>query len=208
LVLHRLPDHFTPETRKFHWWSIVLSVAVGVSATLAVWGLTGRRDKSDAARLYLEQAPKDTGGSNIVNTILVDYRAFDTFGELTVLGMAGIAIADWRLMYEDQADTLRAVQVSLFGGTPQEKPEQHAISSPITYAEAVRAPVLIIQGRNDTRTPARQVQVYAERLKALGKEVEVHWFEAGHLGPFADSELALDHQRRMLAFALRVLDRA
>ena len=93
LVLHRLPDHFTPETRKFHWWSIVLSVAVGVSATLAVWGLTGRRDKSDAARLYLEQAPKDTGGSNIVNTILVDYRAFDTFGELTVLGMAGIAIA-------------------------------------------------------------------------------------------------------------------
>ena len=93
LVLHRLPDHFTPETRKFHWWSIVLSVVVGLCAMLAVWGLTGRRDKSDAARLYLEQAPEDTGGSNIVNTILVDYRAFDTFGELTVLGMAGISIA-------------------------------------------------------------------------------------------------------------------
>src|SRR5699024_10392938 len=40
-----------------------------------------------------EKAPEDTGGSNIVNTILVDYRAFYTFGELTVLGMAGIAIA-------------------------------------------------------------------------------------------------------------------
>lgn len=135
-------------------------------------------------------------------------QSLGKYPDLWAGGMAGIAIADWRLMYEDQADTLRAVQVSLFGGTPQEKPEQHAISSPITYAEAVRAPVLIIQGRNDTRTPARQVQVYAERLKALGKEVEVHWFEAGHLGPFADSELALDHQRRMLAFALRVLDRA
>ncbi|MDN5883731.1 MAG: DUF4040 family protein [Corynebacterium casei] len=93
LVLHRLPDHFTPETRKFHWWSIVLSVVVGLCAMLAVWGLTGRRDKSDAARLYLEQAPDDTGGTNIVNTILVDYRALDTFGELTVLGMAGISIA-------------------------------------------------------------------------------------------------------------------
>ena len=93
LVQHRLPDHFTPETRRFHWWSIVLSVAVGLSAMLAVWGLTGRRDKSEAARLYLEQAPEDTGGTNIVNTILVDYRAFDTFGELTVLGMAGITIA-------------------------------------------------------------------------------------------------------------------
>mgnify|MGYP001393407804 CR=1 FL=1 len=123
-------------------------------------------------------------------------------------GLAGIAVADWNLMYEDQAETLRAYQVSLFGGTPQEKPDQHAISSPITYAENVRAPVLIIQGRNDTRTPARQVQVYEERMRALGKEIEVHWFETGHLGSFADTELAIAHQERMLAFAYRVLDSA
>lgn len=123
-------------------------------------------------------------------------------------GLAGIAIADWNLMYEDQAETLRAYQVSLFGGTPQEQPEQHAISSPITYAENVRAPILIIQGRSDTRTPARQVQVYEERMKALGKEIEVHWFETGHLGSFADTELAIAHQKRMLAFAYRVLGSA
>ncbi len=129
------------------------------------------------------------------------------YPDLWAGGMAGIAIADWRLMYEDQAETLRGYQVSLFGGTPQEKPEQHAISSPITYAENVRAPVLIIQGRNDTRTPARQIEVYEERLKSLGKEIEVHWFETGHLGSFADNELAIDHHRRMLAFAFRILDR-
>lgn len=93
LVLHRLPDHFTVDTRRNHFWSIVLAVAVGVSTMLAVWGLTGRRDKSEPARLFLDQAYEDTGGTNIVNTILVDYRAFDTFGELTVLGMAGISIA-------------------------------------------------------------------------------------------------------------------
>jgi dipeptidyl aminopeptidase/acylaminoacyl peptidase len=130
------------------------------------------------------------------------------YPDLWAGGMAGIAIADWRLMYEDQAPTLRGYQVSLFGGTPQEKPEQHAISSPITYAENVRAPVLIIQGRNDTRTPARQVEVYEERMKSLGKEIEVHWFETGHLGAFADNELAIDHHRRMLAFASRVLNRS
>lgn len=120
-------------------------------------------------------------------------------------GLAGIAIADWTLMYEDQAPTLRAYQVSLFGGTPQEKPEQHATSSPITYAANVRAPVLIIQGRNDTRTPARQLEAYEQRMRALGKDIEVHWFETGHLGSFADSELAIDHGRRMLEFAFRVL---
>lgn len=93
LVLHRLPDRFTPDKRGQHFWSIALAVLVGAATTLAVWGLTGRRGKSEAARYFLDLGPSQTGGDNIVNTILVDYRAFDTFGELTVLGMAGISIA-------------------------------------------------------------------------------------------------------------------
>ncbi len=56
--------------------------------------------------------------------------------ELYAGGMAVVAIADWKLMYEDQADTLRGYQRSLFGGTPDEMPEQHAKSSPITYASS------------------------------------------------------------------------
>ena len=42
--------------------------------------------------MYKRQAPEISGGDNIVNTILVEFRALDTLGELTVLGMAGIAI--------------------------------------------------------------------------------------------------------------------
>ena len=118
-------------------------------------------------------------------------------------GMAGIAIADWTMMYEDAADSLRGYQVALFGGTPQEKPEQYRISSPITYAENVKAPVLIIQGRNDTRTPARPIEVYEQTLKDLGKSVEVHWFDAGHWG--AGVEQDIQHCEIMLRFAYRVL---
>ena len=119
--------------------------------------------------------------------------------------MAGIAIADWTIQYEDSADTLRGYQVALFGGTPEEKPEQYAASSPITYAENVTAPVLIIQGRNDTRTPARPIVLYEEKMKAMGKHIEVFWFETGHLGPFADSELSIDHHTHMLEFARRIV---
>jgi multicomponent K+:H+ antiporter subunit A len=36
------------------------------------------------------------GGANAVNVILVDYRGFDTFGEITVLGIAGLVI--WALV--------------------------------------------------------------------------------------------------------------
>jgi dipeptidyl aminopeptidase/acylaminoacyl peptidase len=73
--------------------------------------------------------------------------------------------------------------------------------------ERVRAPLLIIQGRNDSRTPARPVEVYVERLRALGKAIEVEWFDAGHLGGFADSDLGIAHQEQMLRFAQDVLAR-
>jgi dipeptidyl aminopeptidase/acylaminoacyl peptidase len=120
-------------------------------------------------------------------------------------GMAGIAIADWALQFEDSADMLKGVMVAFFGGTPEEKPDQYAASSPITYVENVSAPVLIIQGRNDTRTPARPVEVYEQKMRALGKPIEVHWYEAGHLGSFAQVELSIQHQELMLRFAYRVI---
>ncbi len=123
--------------------------------------------------------------------------------ELWAGGMAGIAISDWAMMYEDAADTLKGWVVTMFGGTPQEKPEQYRLSSPITYAEHVRSPVLIIQGRHDTRTPARPIEVYEQKLKSLGKSVEVHWYNAGHTG--AGTEQDIQHVELMLKFVCRVL---
>src|SRR5690606_13343725 len=34
----------------------------------------------------------EAGGTNVVNAILVDFRAFDTFGEITVLAVVGLAV--------------------------------------------------------------------------------------------------------------------
>jgi dipeptidyl aminopeptidase/acylaminoacyl peptidase len=119
-------------------------------------------------------------------------------------GMAMVAIADWVLMYEDQAETLRRYQVGLFGGTPDEKPAEHAKSSPITYAKDVSAPLLVIQGKNDTRCPSRQMDAYHEKMLESGKEIDLRWFEAGH-GSYA-IEQNIEHMGWMLEFAHRVLD--
>ena len=108
-------------------------------------------------------------------------------------------------MYEDSADTLKGYQVAFFGGTPEEKPQEYAASSPITYAENVAAPVLIIQGHNDTRTTPRQVEMYEKKMRSLGKPIEIHWFDAGHLGSFAQVEQSIEHQELMLRFAYRIL---
>lgn len=100
--------------------------------------------------------------------------------EIWAGGMAGVAIGDWHLMYEDQAETLRGFQRALFGGGPETKSAEFTRSSPITYVEQLAAPLLIIQGRNDTRCPSRQMEAYMAKAQKAGKEVEIHWFDAGH----------------------------
>jgi dipeptidyl aminopeptidase/acylaminoacyl peptidase len=118
-------------------------------------------------------------------------------------GMAVVAIADWVLMYEDQAETLRGYQRALFGGSPEEKPEAMKKSSPITYAEKVKAPILVIQGENDTRCPARQMHLYEDKMKSLGKHIEMHWFDAGH-GSRA-MEQQIEQEELKMRFAYRIL---
>jgi dienelactone hydrolase len=179
-----------------------------------IWGNLGYWELEDmvAARDWLVH-------EGIANPDQIFPRSGSYGGYLTLLalgrcpdlwagGLARVAIADWVLLYEDSSATLQGYCTAMFGGTPAELPEQYAASSPITDVERVRAPLLIIQGRNDTRTPARQLERYADRLRALGRDVEVEWFEAGHLGSSADIELAITHQERMLHFAQRVLETA
>jgi multicomponent Na+:H+ antiporter subunit A len=93
LLLHRLPSRFAPDSTGRRTPAVVLAVAAGIATTFGVWALTGRRDISPAAQYFLREGPETTGGANIVNTILVDFRALDTLGELTVLGVAGLSVA-------------------------------------------------------------------------------------------------------------------
>lgn len=93
LVVRRLPLKFPADSRRSKVFSAVIAVGAGLATFLGVWSLTGRRELSDAANWYLNNAAPESGGENIVNTILVDFRALDTLGELTVLGVAGLSVA-------------------------------------------------------------------------------------------------------------------
>ncbi|PZR55039.1 DUF4040 family protein [Xylanimonas oleitrophica] len=93
LLLRRLPRTFARPSRGRAAGAGVLAVVTGLVAAAGTWALTGRREMSPAGRYFLENVYADTGGTNVVNTILVDYRALDTLGELTVLGLTGLVIA-------------------------------------------------------------------------------------------------------------------
>jgi dipeptidyl aminopeptidase/acylaminoacyl peptidase len=122
--------------------------------------------------------------------------------ELWACGVALVAIADWRLLYED-GEALRDYERALLDGTPSERPDVYAASSPITYLPDLRAPLLIIQGRNDARCPARQMEVYLDEARRLGKNVEIDWFDAGHGHGAVDTRIGW--QRRAMEFVERQL---
>ncbi|HEY4614963.1 MAG TPA: hydrogen gas-evolving membrane-bound hydrogenase subunit E, partial [Citricoccus sp.] len=93
LVLQKLPRTFRAPRMRRALPAAVIAVVAGLATGLATWGLTSRREKSDVGTYLLENGYEITGGDNIVNVILVEFRALDTLGELAVLGMAGIALA-------------------------------------------------------------------------------------------------------------------
>lgn len=92
LCFYFLPEWkpFVIEKRKkvIH---IIISVSVGVVFTVIALSIkSGRLFESVAT--YFEKADELAGGQNIVNTILGDFRAFDTMLEVVVLFIAGIGV--------------------------------------------------------------------------------------------------------------------
>ncbi len=105
-VFRHLP--ITTETRP-RVASRVRNVAVAGLAGGAMTALTWTSLTIDRSRnvssYYLESSDLLAHGRNVVNTILVDFRALDTFGEITVLAIAAIGIiAVLRLRPEDDAE--------------------------------------------------------------------------------------------------------
>ena len=49
------------------------------------------RDLSPISDYFLENSVSGGGGTNVVNVILVDFRALDTLGEIAVVMVAGLA---------------------------------------------------------------------------------------------------------------------
>jgi dipeptidyl aminopeptidase/acylaminoacyl peptidase len=96
------------------------------------------------------------------------------------VGLAAVPVADYVTAYEDEMEALKALDRTLFGGSPEEVPERFEVSSPLTYVDEVKAPVYISAGVNDPRCPLQQILNYVDRLEARGATHEVYRYDAGH----------------------------
>ena len=94
LVLDRLPAFYGEVATTRLLRDGALSLVVGATVTVTVLLATANRSPDPIYDYFVEQAPLPTGGGghNVVNVILVDFRAFDTLGEISVVGLAALSI--------------------------------------------------------------------------------------------------------------------
>ncbi|PVY75761.1 multisubunit potassium/proton antiporter PhaA subunit /multisubunit potassium/proton antiporter PhaB subunit [Tamilnaduibacter salinus] len=92
LSLFYLPAQTPVETTAFtRWRDVGIALAAGIGMTLVTLALL-TRPFSSISEFFLENSKPGGGGTNVVNVILVDFRGFDTLGEITVLAIAALGI--------------------------------------------------------------------------------------------------------------------
>ncbi len=103
MALHLLPFTTPKESSKTRKWrdGFLSVLAGGGAAALAMAILT--RPYDTISDFFLAESVPGGGGTNVVNVILVDFRGFDTMGEITVLAIAGLIVYALLHGYERKA---------------------------------------------------------------------------------------------------------
>lgn len=135
-------------------------------------------------------------------TLMAIGKAPDEFAAAVQL----FGIINWRTMYRDMDEQLKAYLRSLMG-TPEANPEGYDRASPLTYLANAKAPLLSLQGENDIRVPRGQAQEVEDILMTKGSTVETVFYSAEGHG-FRKRENQLDSLKRTVEWFDRYLKSA
>lgn len=93
LALYYLPSVSPPESSSLRVLrDLLLAGAGGTMIGMLVYAVLSRGYDTGIAEFFLANAVSGGGGTNVVNVILVDFRGFDTLGEITVLAIAAVGV--------------------------------------------------------------------------------------------------------------------
>jgi multicomponent Na+:H+ antiporter subunit A len=90
LAFYHLPPFSHGSKKRTRTIDLGISIGVGVVITLLVLAALDVQTPTAVSDYYLEHSYKEAHGRNVVNVILVDFRALDTLGEITVLTIAAL----------------------------------------------------------------------------------------------------------------------
>lgn len=102
LVVYRLPRFVEEKSGVRKTSQAVLAVAVGaLLALLLAQVMAGPPPEGRISGYFLENAYTLAHGTNVVNVILVDFRALDTLGEITVLAIGALGVYALLRLHKD-----------------------------------------------------------------------------------------------------------
>lgn len=92
-AFYRLPRYARLSTPRARSRDFVLASAFGLTMGSLALVASMLRHPGTLSTFFAESAYREAHGRNVVNVILVDFRALDTLGEITVLGIAAVGVA-------------------------------------------------------------------------------------------------------------------
>ncbi len=172
LGLRWLPKRAEPEVDlvalRARWRrrrDLMIAVLIGTGLSALAYALLTRQAPLSISPFFLENALPLGGGTNVVNVILVDFRAFDTLGEITVLGIVGVTVYALLRRFRPPAEVI-------------DRPAQQQAVADDDGTDLVT--------RSDGNTPQRYLEVPAVLVRLLLPVAVVfafHLFMRGHNEP-------------------------
>jgi multicomponent K+:H+ antiporter subunit A len=138
-----------------------LSVAVGGGLALAAltYAVLVHPPSDTIADFFLLEALTGGGGSNVVNVLLVDFRSFDTLGEITVLAVVALTVYALLRRFRPAPES---------AGIPPQQRFLHDPASHQTPAEQANSGYLLVPG------------IYLRLLLPFMGVIAVYFFMRGH----------------------------
>jgi len=94
LVVHHLPTLAVtkPLTAIQTTRNLVVAGIMGATVTLLIWSVTAQPFSTHVSEYFAAKSVPAAHGQNVVNVVLVDFRATDTLGEIAVLAVAALSV--------------------------------------------------------------------------------------------------------------------
>ena len=92
LVIYHLPRFASLSSKRHKTIDLAISTAFGCLIALLMLVASEISPSRPVSDMIVERAYTEGYGRNVVNVILVDFRALDTLGEITVLGLAAVGV--------------------------------------------------------------------------------------------------------------------
>jgi multicomponent K+:H+ antiporter subunit A len=127
--------------RRFR--DLLLAIACGVGMSFIAFAVMTMPVPDAIATYFLDNAYAQGGGRNVVNVILVDFRGFDTLGEIAVLGVVALTVYALLRRFRPAADSIdMPEQQRIQNRFDEERPER---SPGDTVRDYLLVPSVIMQ---------------------------------------------------------------